>query len=345
MKYSYVLNSRTVFKDVVEALGSWGVGFLAVIDQDGKLIGVVTDGDVRRAVLNDSEVLDSILNKTPFTMDQGSSKAEILFKLKKLRRRHMPLVDDDFKLVSVFALDDIDFFQRENTVVIMAGGLGTRLGELTQETPKPMLLVAGKPMLLHIVESVRDQGFYKFVICVNYKKEKIIDFFKNGSHLGVEIEYLEENKRLGTAGALSLMENPPLEPLIVMNADVMTNLDFGELINHHVQEQATATMCLREYQEIIPFGVVETDSDGAIKALKEKPKYTFKVNAGIYVLNTTALKLIPKETFFDMPTLFEDILENDGKCSSYNILGYWMDLGRKEDLAKAEVDINQSEAF
>lgn len=336
MKYSYVLNSRTVFKDVVEALGSWGVGFLAVIDQDGKLIGVVTDGDVRRAVLNDSEVLDSILNKTPFTMDQSSSKAEILFKLKKLRRRHMPLVDDDFKLVSVFALDDIDFFQRENTVVIMAGGLGTRLGELTQDTPKPMLLVAGKPMLLHIVESVRDQGFYKFVICVNYKKEKIIEFFKNGSHLGVEIEYLEENKRLGTAGALSLMESPPLKPLIVMNADVMTNLDFGELIDHHVREQATATMCLREYQEIIPFGVVETDSDGAIKALKEKPKYTFKVNAGVYVLNSAVLKLIPKETFFDMPTLFENILENDGKCSSYNVLGYWMDLGRKEDLAQAE---------
>lgn len=345
MKYSYVLNSSTGFKDLVEALGNWGVGFLAVINQEGELVGVVTDGDVRRAVLNDNEDLDSVLNKSPFTMNRNSSRAEVLFKLKKLRRRHMPLVDDNFKLVSVFALDDVDFYQRENTVVIMAGGLGTRLGELTQEIPKPMVAVAGKPMLLHVVESLREQGFYRFKFCVNYKKEKIKKFFKKGTHLGVEIDYIEENQRLGTAGALSLIEDAPSEPFIVMNADVMTSLNFGELIEHHVNSKSTATMCLRKYEETIPFGVVDTDLNGVITSLREKPKYSFKVNAGVYVLNSDVFSFIPKDTFFDMPTLFESIMKRGGSCHTYDVLGYWMDLGRKEDLAKAEKDMSFDEGL
>jgi dTDP-glucose pyrophosphorylase len=339
MKYSFVLKNNTTFSEIVTVLDGEGVGFLALVDEVGSLLGIVTDGDVRRSFLNKNECVEEIFNRKPHTMDCLSSDAEIIFNLKKLHRRHMPLVNEDNKLIRVFALDNVDFYQRENTVIIMAGGLGTRLGELTQETPKPMLHVAGKPMILHIVEALREQGFFKFVFCVNYKKEKIKDFFKDGKRFGVEVDYIEERERLGTAGALSLIKRSPKLPFIVMNADVMTNLNFGELVDYHDQKNDLATMCLREYKKQIPFGVVVTDADGVISEIREKPDYTYDVNAGIYVLNSEVLKFIPKNEFYDMPTLFEALMKKGVSCNTYNILGYWMDLGRKEDLEKAEKDI------
>jgi dTDP-glucose pyrophosphorylase len=335
------LRSKTTFNEIITALDEQGVGFLALVDEYENLKGVVTDGDVRRAVLNKVEIVESILNQTPHTMSCNSSEAEIIFNLKKLHRRHMPLVSEKNKLVKVFALDDVDFYQRENTVVIMAGGLGTRLGVLTQDIPKPMVHVVGKPMLLHIVEALRKQGFVNFIFCVNYKKEKIKDFFKDGRHYGINVEYIEENERLGTAGALSLLKEIPSKPFIVMNADVMTNMNFGELIDYHIQKQSLATMCLREYKENVPFGVVKTDSVGVISEIEEKPDYTFNVNAGIYVLASEVLNYIPNNEYYDMPTLFEELIKEGVVCNTYNVLGYWMDLGRKEDLAKAELDIGK----
>lgn len=343
MKYSFVLKDDTTFNEIVSALDNAGVGFLAVVDGSSSLLGIITDGDVRRAVINKQECVESIINKTPHTMSHTSSDAEIVFSLKKLHRRHMPLINEDNHLVRVFALDEIDFLQRENTVVIMAGGLGTRLGDLTQDIPKPMIHVAGKPMLLHIVESLRSQGFYDFIFCVNYKKEKIKDYFRDGKHLGVCISYVEEDQRLGTAGALSLLPMPPELPFIVMNADVMTNLNFCELIDYHDQKNDLATMCLRQYKVNVPFGVVHTDANGSITEIREKPSYTYDVNAGIYVLNSEVLRFIPKNKFYDMPTLFEDILRKNISCNSYNVLGYWMDLGRQEDLEQATQDILQND--
>lgn len=341
MKYSFVLRNDTSFSEIVTALDVEGVGFLALIDDSDKLLAIVTDGDVRRAVLNKQEAVESIINRQPHTMHYLSSDAEIIYNLKNLHRRHMPLISEENKLVRVFALDDVDFYQRENTVVIMAGGLGTRLGKLTEDTPKPMVHVAGKPMLLHIVEAMREQGFFKFVFCVNYKKEKIKDFFKDGRHFGVDIEYVEERERLGTAGALSLIKKIPKSPFIVMNADVITNLNFGELVDFHVATTDSATMCLREYKDQIQFGVVSTDADGSISEIREKPEYFYNVNAGIYVLNSRVLDFIPKNKFFDMPSLFEVLMSEGIVCNTYKVLGYWMDLGRKEDLDSAEKYIAQ----
>ncbi|MCV6610683.1 MAG: nucleotidyltransferase family protein [Amphritea sp.] len=339
MKYSYILSANSSFNEIIAALDEAGVGFLALVNELGKLEGVITDGDVRRAVLNKKEDLGSVVNENPHTMLEGSSEAEIIFNLKRLHRRHMPIVDKENTLIKVFALDDVDFFQRENYVVIMAGGLGSRLGELTNDTPKPMIHVGGKPMLLHIIELMREQGFYKFLLCVNYKKEKIKNYFKNGKHLGVNIEYIEERDRLGTAGALSLIDKDFNMPFVVMNADVITNLDFGQLLDSHGRNGSVATMCLRQYSEKIPFGVVETDANGSVSAIKEKPEYTFNVNAGIYVLNNEVLRYIPDNQFFDMPSLFDQLLSEKILCGTYSILGYWMDLGRKEDLDKAEKDM------
>ena len=173
MKHSFTLNSHTTIEEVVKALDEGGVGFLAFVDHEKKLTGVITDGDLRRGVLNKDLSVQSVINHDPVYMGVTESKDAIISKLKQIHRRHMPLVDGDNRLVSVFSLDDIEFISKKNIVVIMAGGLGTRLGELTKETPKPMLVVGDRPMLQHLVEQFRDQGFNRFVFCLNYKKEVI----------------------------------------------------------------------------------------------------------------------------------------------------------------------------
>ncbi|MDN5048472.1 nucleotidyltransferase family protein [Aliarcobacter butzleri] len=334
MNNRLILNSETKFNDAIKLLDLNGNGVLPVVDKDGKLLGLITDGDIRKAILNNHLDLEHIINKNPYKLNIDSSKAQIVSYLKKVHRRHLPLVDDKNKFIKIFTLDEIEFNFKSNWVVIMAGGLGTRLGELTKDIPKPMLKVGTKPMIEHIIDMFVSHGFTKFMLSVNYKAEVIKEYFKDGSKFGIEVRYLEEKKRLGTGGALSLIDVEFDEPFFVTNGDVLSSLDYEELLSYHKEQNSIATMCIRKDTYQIPYGVIEIDEKNNIKTMKEKPIKDFFINTGIYVLNSEVLNYVPKDEFFDLPTLF-DVLKRENKSTkAFEITDYWIDMGKPSDYEK-----------
>lgn len=341
MKNRLVLNNETKFNDAIKLLDLNGNGVLPVVDENEKLLGLITDGDVRKAILNNNLDLEHVINKNPHKLNQSLSKNQIVNFLKKIHRRHVPLVDDENKFIKIFTLDEIDFNLKPNWVVIMAGGLGTRLGELTKDTPKPMLKVGAKPMVEHIIDMFVSHGFTKFMLSVNFKAEVIKEYFGDGSKFGIEVKYLEEKKRLGTGGALSLIDTELNEPFFVTNGDVLSSLDYEKLLNFHKEQNTTATMCIRKDSYQIPYGVIEIDEENNIKAMKEKPIKEFFINTGIYVLEPKVLEFVPKNEFFDLPSLF-DVLKTDGKViKSFEITDYWIDMGKPSDYEKVQKDLSE----
>jgi len=244
------------------------------------------------------------------------------------------LIDKQGRVVGMKRIDDLLRPESHpNWVVIMAGGLGTRLKELTRNTPKPMLAVGNKPLLETIIGRFTDQGYTNIWLAVNYHADQIEGYFGNGANFGASIQYLRENTRLGTAGALSLLPLPDL-PILVSNADLLTKIDYSRLFQSHASTNALATMAVREHEYCIPLGVVYTDKN-RISHLEEKPSHQVTINAGIYVLSPPALSLIPKQKCFDMPELFADIIARGQEVYCHHIDDYWIDIGRKEDLQQA----------
>jgi len=219
----------------------------------------------------------------------------------------------------------------------MVGGLGTRLRPLTENTPKPMLKVGSKPILQTIVGKFADCGYTNIVMCVNYKSHIIQDYFGDGSEFGVNIEYILEEQRMGTAGALSLLKEKPTEPFFVMNGDLLTNLDFEKMLDFHEVYDAKATMCVREYDIEVPYGVVNVTNEN-ITSIEEKPIHNFFVNAGIYILDPDCIDLIPRDGFYDMPSLFEKMITNNNKTISFPLQEYWLDIGRIADYERANLE-------
>lgn len=326
-----ILSEDASFLDAVKILDQNGNGFLAIVDSNRKLKGIITDGDIRRAILDNKSHLADIINTQPVTMPEGSSHTSVINTLKATHKRHMPIIDNDGILLDVIELNEEQFELKENWVIIMAGGLGTRLGKLTQDTPKPMLEVDGKPMLQHIIELFSSHGFVRFMLSVNYRSEKIKNYFKNGEDLGVEIRYLEENKRLGTGGALSLIDFDISEPFFVTNGDVITSVDYNAMLAYHKQSLASATMGVRRKSYQVPFGVVEQDNDKNILSLTEKPTYDYFVNTATYILEPRCLDFVPKNEFFDLPELFEILSHQNYLTKAYEIKDFWLDMGRPED--------------
>ena len=216
----------------------------------------------------------------------------------------------------------------------MVGGLGSRLRPLTETTPKPMLKVGNKPILQTIVEKFAEYGFSDIIMCVNYKSNIIQDYFGDGSAFGVSIEYILEEQRMGTAGALSLLTSSPHEPFFVMNGDLLTNVNFEHLLDYHINQHALATMCVREYDFQVPYGVVNVEGN-LIRSIVEKPIHKFFVSAGIYMLSPEVIDYIPKNEFYDMPTLFEALMNKDQRTISFPIREYWLDIGRMEEYERA----------
>ncbi|WP_067177463.1 nucleotidyltransferase family protein [Sulfurospirillum sp. UCH001] len=331
MNNKLILNKQTTLNDAIRLLDLNGNGVLPVIDAKEKLLGLITDGDIRKAILNKNLDLEHIINKNPHKLHINISKNQIVSYLKKIHRRHIPLVDDDDKFIKVFTLDEIEFNLKTNWVIIMAGGLGTRLGKLTQDTPKPMLQVGNKPMIEHIIDMFTLYGFTKFMLSVNYKSEVIKEYFGDGSRFGIEVKYLEEKKRLGTGGALSLIDMKLNEPFFVTNGDVLSSLDYEKLLDFHINVNSVATMCIRKDNYQIPYGVIEIDNKSNIVSMKEKPIQEFFINTGIYILDPTVLSYVPNDEFFDLPSLF-DILKNEKKVTkSFEITDYWIDMGTPSD--------------
>ncbi|BBN80420.1 alcohol dehydrogenase [Pseudoalteromonas sp. A25] len=333
------LSDNPSFELAIELLDSNGNGILPVIDKDGKFAGIITDGDIRKAILYKNLDLESIINKEPYTLDPSSSEHQKVQFLKSIKRRQLPLVDHERNYVGMFTLDEFDFSTRDNWVVIMAGGLGSRLGELTKELPKPMLQVRGKPIIERIIENFVKQGFTKFYLAVNYKKEIIKDYFQDGKKFGIQVSYLEESKRLGTAGALALIEEQHSEPMLISNGDVLADINYAELVDFHERSSSMATMCVKEYEHIVPYGVIETEGD-KITGLKEKPRILFNINSGVYCIDPKVINRIPQDTFYDMPTLFSELMNEDLPVTAYSYNQYWIDIGRPDDFKKAN-DFNE----
>jgi dTDP-glucose pyrophosphorylase len=315
-----------------------------VVDENNKLIGTLTDGDIRRALINNFNLEDSIENvifRTPTTAKITDSIQDIIKLGLEKKLHHIPIVDDNNILIELKVIEDLIKNKiKSNKVVLMVGGLGIRLKPLTNNIPKPMLEVGAKPILETIINQFSKSGFKNIVLCVNYKSDIIKDYFKDGSEFGVEIEYIYENKRMGTAGALSLLKNKPKEAFFVMNGDLLTNINFAELLDYHNANKSIATMGVREYEMQVPYGVVNTIGTD-IKTIEEKPTLNFFVSGGIYVLDPVCLNIIPNDEYYDMPTLFENIIANKNKTITYPIKDYWLDIGRPEDFEKANEEYNE----
>lgn len=311
--------------------------FAIVVDENDHLLGTVTDGDIRRGILR-GEGLDvpisTIMNTTPITAKSNLSitKYKQLMKSKKLKQ--LPIVNEHNKIVDVLFIDTLQLATNKNQVVLMLGGLGTRLRPLTNDIPKPMLKVGNKPIVETIIDGFKQYGYTNFIFSVNYKKEVIQNYFQSGEAFGITIDYVEEEKRMGTAGALSLIENRPTEPFFVMNGDLLTQVNFDQLMQFHLEHDAVATMCVREYEYQVPYGVIETNGTD-LTAIKEKPIQRSFVNAGIYVLSPEVFDYIPSETFYDMPTLFEKLMELGKKTTAFPIHEYWLDIGQVDDFQRA----------
>ena len=315
-----------------------------VVDDKRRLLGTLSDGDARRGLLNGMQITDKVLdamhlNPIVASVNQSSRSIHMMMRQKGLQQ--LPVVDGNGIVVGMEVINDfLGIAPRENWVVIMAGGLGKRLEHLTRDTPKPMLRVGSRPILETILASCSEQGFYRFFFAVNYKAEQIEQHFGDGERFGVEIHYLREQRRLGTAGALSLLPEEPSQPFLVTNGDLLTKEDFGRMLDKHVESAADATMGVRDYEMQVPFGVVR-QQDGFIKSIDEKPLHRFTVSAGIYVLSPQILELVPKDTEIDMPTLFEKGVSNGLRARCHSIDGYWLDIGRLPDFERANLEFDE----
>lgn len=331
----------TTVREALIRINEAGTQMALVVDAERHLLGTLSDGDVRRALINGVDIgapVERAMNAAPKTLSSSESRDVIRSMMKQLGLHQIPIVDARGVVVGLETVDD--FFVpvvRDNPIVIMAGGLGSRLKELTAATPKPMLKVGARPLLETILRSYVDQGFRRFYLAVNYKAEIIEKHFGDGAELGVEIQYLRETKRMGTAGALSLLPQSPTAPLFVANGDLLAKLDYVEMLEGHIGSDALATMAVREYEFQIPYGVVQ-EADGTIRGIEEKPVHRSLVSAGIYVLDPAVLELIPADTYLDMPTLFGAIIERKMRTRCHRVSGYWMDVGRMADYEKANRD-------
>ena len=335
---SLQIKSSASLTDAIKVIDGGQVQIALVVDDNRRLIGTITDGDVRRALLR-GESLETPVERIMFrsfrALTASSTEEEALAFMRRETLHQIPVLDEQGRVVRIFLLEElIKPMKRPNPVVIMAGGEGKRLRPLTNNCPKPMLRVGGKPLLEIILEQCIDGGFQQFYLSVNYLKNQIQDHFGDGARWHVNIDYLQETQPLGTGGALSLLPQKPSEPLLVINGDVLTRVDYGRLLWFHDEQQAAATLCVREYTTQIPYGVVRMD-DLHVLTLEEKPVLSHYVNAGIYLLDPVLLDLVPHNRFFDMPTLLEKAMQHQHRVSAFPIHEFWLDVGHPETLDRA----------
>ncbi|MFC4237026.1 nucleotidyltransferase family protein [Thalassospira xianhensis] len=334
-----MISPQTSLGDVLKALDAVPeFHVIVVVDENRRLIGTITDGDIRRALLagkSMNELAGNIAHKNALILPPNSTAAQQRHAMQQRVVRQVIIVDDQNHVLDIITMDSLSSSKPvSNKVFLMAGGLGTRLRPLTETIPKPMLHVGGKPILQTTIEKFVDEGFEDFYIAVNYLPEIIKSHFGNGERFNCNITYIQETKRMGTCGALSLIQEAVQEPIVVMNGDLLTHMRIRNIIDFHNNHSACATMAVREYHFQVPFGVVEID-DCNIKSISEKPEQSFHVNAGIYVVSPEVLRYIPSDTFYDMTTLFEDLKETNLRTVAFPLHEYWIDIGCKEQLEKA----------
>lgn len=336
-----LVSPTTSIIEAMRLIDQVALQILLVADTNKILIGTITDGDIRRAILNGGSLEDSIesvMNTRPMSFTVDESIEDMLIAMRLLKISKVPIVDQKNRVVGLEILDELlRPTPKDNPVIIMAGGLGSRLGSLTQNCPKPLLKVGSQPVLQTIVENFIAYGFHNFYFSVNYKAEMIKEYFGDGSKWNINIKYIHENKRMGTAGALSLLPEKPTMPFFVMNGDILTKVNFLQLLEFHTEHRAVATMCAFKYDLQIPYGVLQVDNHRLIH-IKEKPVESFFVNAGIYILEPKSLDHIPTDTFFDMPSLYETLIDTKQDAAVFPLREYWLDIGHMSDFERAQDD-------
>lgn len=341
---SVLVSPETSLSDAVARLDAGGMQIVLVVDADRRLLGTITDGDIRRALLRKtpfSAPVSEVMSRAPHALPAGSTPERILALLERHQLLQVPIVDREGRVVGLETLHGLlHRRKRDNVVFLMAGGFGKRLQPLTDSCPKPLLKVGDKPILELILENFIRAGFHRFFISTHYMGQMIHDHFGDGGKWGATIRYVHEETPLGTAGALGLLPREEIDlPLFMMNGDLLTNLNFDNLLKFHEEHGGAATMCVREYEYRVPYGVVESDGHRVL-GMVEKPVHKFFVNAGIYVVSRPLLQQVPRDTRIDMPTLLEQRMADGAQVNVFPVHEYWLDIGRMEDFQQAQFDVS-----
>lgn len=332
--------TTATIRDAIVNLNNLALKIVLSVDEQGYLEGTVSDGDIRRGLLKGLTLdspLSSVVHRNPMVVPEGMSREAVLQLMLVNKLQQIPIVKENNHVAGLHLWDIVtENPERSNLMVIMAGGKGTRLRPYTEKCPKPMVEVAGKPMLQHIIESAKSEGITRFILSVHYLGYMIEEYFGNGSGFGVEIGYLKEDDPLGTAGALSLMELIPDEPFLVSNGDVMTDIKYGELLDFHVRHKASATMAVRRHEWQHPYGVVHIQGVN-IARFEEKPVFHSYINAGVYAFDPAVLTVLQKRVHCDMPVFFDLIKSAGMQTIAYPMHEPWLDVGKPDDLNTAQV--------
>jgi dTDP-glucose pyrophosphorylase len=332
------LSEKATLQQAIRNLDETGLQVVLTIDTDGALSGTLTDGDIRRGLIRGLTLessIETIIYRNPLVVPPEMGTDVVLHLMQANKIHQLPVIDDERKVVGLHLWDDLGLPEKlPNLMVIMAGGQGQRLHPHTENCPKPMLPVSGKPMLEHIIDRAKSQGFEKFVIAIHFLGHVIEEHFGDGSDWGVSIDYLREEAPLGTAGAIGLLDPKPDAPFLVSNGDVLTDIHYGELLAFHVRHAAAATMAVRLHEWEHPFGVVHTEGVDIV-GLEEKPVSRSHINAGIYVLDPAVFPLLRADERCDMPTLFTRLQDDDARTIVYPMHEPWLDIGHAADLSRA----------
>ncbi len=341
---TFRVEPKATLRECIEAIDVGAKGIALVVGDDGRLVATITDGDIRRALLAGSSLdqpVDQLVrekSRDPIVAPVDTPEDQLVRIMTEGAVRHLPLLDGDDEVVGIALLDElVREYELPLRAVVMAGGLGLRLRPLTETVPKPLLPVGQRPLLEILVEQLRDSGIRQINITTHYLGESIREHIGDGEQFGVDVEYVEETEPLGTAGALSLIESN--EPLLVVNGDILTRVDFRAMLRFHQKHEADMTVGVRQQTFDVPFGVVHTQGT-QVDSFEEKPAVSYLVNAGIYLLESHVRELVPADCPSDMPNLISAVMESGGRVSAFPVHEYWMDIGRMDDYTKAQSDID-----
>lgn len=344
----YSCHVDATIKDALEIIDRGAIGLCLVVDDDGHLVTTITDGDIRRVMLAGvgfEQTIDVLLrdkvhsdHPSPITASVDTDTETLLNSMLENDIRHIPLVDDTNKVVGIALLSQLlNEPSQPMSAVVMAGGFGKRLSPLTHNTPKPMLPVGEKPLLERTIEKLSSAGVREIKISTHYMHEKIRDHFGDGNAFGVELDYVHEDEPLGTAGALGLLARPKHTTLI-MNGDILSTLNHRHMLEFHTNHKADFTIAARHYEISVPYGVIEANGE-TVTSLKEKPKLSFFVNAGIYLAEPCVWDYIDTGRHMDMTDLVDRLIAEGTRVVSFPVHEYWLDIGRLDDYEQAQEDI------
>lgn len=331
-----IASDEKIFK-AIEILDNTEKKIVLVTDEKKRLLGTITDGDIRRGLIKKIEIdqsVNKIMNKKPIYISHHISRNDALNIMKDKDILHLPITDKEKKIIDIYFANESTAIQMKNTVLLMAGGFGKRLFPITAKIPKPMIKIGGKPILERIIENFKGYGFVNFEISTHYLPSKIKNYFKDGKKWNINISYINEDQPLGTAGSIALIKNKDSLPIILANGDIITDLNFEELLKFHNKHNAEITLVIKEYNVQVPYGVVETNNL-SIKKIHEKPNQKFHINSGVYVINRSIIKNLKKNKALSMSDLINKSIKLRKKIMAFPIHEQWIDVGEYAQLDKA----------